>query len=150
MVRRMRRAVVVFVLLFSVAARAADPAPAGAPPGDANNKEEVIPRPARKWGWAFGAAALGTLALGGVLGGVALARADEQGGNPSAPTYYTQALLDRGNQGKALADSAYAFFALGAALAVVDVVLWIEILRKPTVRRRDATSAALPLGTVRF
>jgi hypothetical protein len=105
--------------------------------------EETIPNPSKKWGLAFAGAAAGCFVLGGILGGVALSREAEQTGNPAKPPLYTTELLERGKQADTLAGTAYGFFALGAALVVVDVVLWIETFRKPRVIRRPASEVTM-------
>jgi len=92
--------------------------------------------PPRVYGFAFGGAALGSLALGAILGVWLSARAGNQEGNASAPPLYTRDLRDEAGQGRALATSAYVFLGVGIALAVTDVVLWYEIYRKPRVIKR--------------
>jgi hypothetical protein len=111
--------------------------------------EEVVPRPSKKWPIAFGGAAVGVLIIGGALGGAALARANEQNGDAKAPPLYTQDLHDRGEQGKTMAVASYAFLGIGAALALVDAVLWYEALRKPQLKK-PATAASLGPAGVRF
>jgi hypothetical protein len=127
-------------------ARAQEPAPSPA----AAPVEETVPRPAPKWGWAFAGATVGAFVIGAGLGGAALARASEQNGNPASPAYYTQDLANRANEGKTLANTAYAFFGIGAALAVVDAIIWFEVLRKPQVKRRESAALRLTPAGVRF
>jgi hypothetical protein len=119
-------------------ATAAPAATASAAPAEAAAVEEVIPNPPRVYGFAFGGAALGSLALSAILGGVALSRSGEQNGDVSNPPVYTQNLRDSGDQGRALANTSYVFLGLGIALAVTDVVMWYEIFRKPRVVKRTA------------
>jgi hypothetical protein len=118
----------------------AEPAPAAPPLPGAISQEETIPRPHKKWGFIFGGAAVGALVLGGALGGAALSRANEQSGNPANPPLYTRDLKQRAEEGKNLAASAYVFFGVGAALAIVDAVIWFEALRKPQVRKPSSTA----------
>jgi hypothetical protein len=118
------------------AAPAAQSAPAAAVAAPSVASEEVIPNPPRVYGYAFGGAALGSLALSAILGGVALSKSSEQEGNPSNPPLYTRDLRDSADQGRALADTSYVFLGLGIALAVTDAVLWYEIFRKPRVIKR--------------
>jgi hypothetical protein len=96
---------------------------------------ETVPNPSKKWGWAFGGVAVGSFILGGALGGAALARSNEQAGNPMMPELYTDAVRRRGEQGNDLASAGYTFIGLGVVAAVVDAVIWFEVLRKPRVRR---------------
>jgi hypothetical protein len=105
--------------------------PATAPAAAALHSEEVTPNPPKKWGWAFGGVAVGSFILGGALGGAALARSNEQAGNPMMPELYTDAVRKRGEQGSELAAAGYTFIGLGVVAAVVDAVIWFEVLRKP-------------------
>lgn len=130
------------------AAPAAQPAVAAQPaataqPAAVGVSEEIIPNPPRVYGYGFGGAALGSLALGAILGGVALSKSNEQEGNPSSPTVYTRDLRDAGDQGRSLAVGSYVFLGVGIALAVTDVVLWYEIFRKPRVIRRNPDGSIL-------
>jgi hypothetical protein len=125
----------------------AAPAPVAAPA--APDEMVTIPNPPKRYALAFAGAAAGCFVLGGILGGVALSREDEQNGNPANPPLYTRDLQDRGSAGKSMATSAYVFFGLGAALAVVDVVLWIETFRKPRSVKRSLAASLTPAG-VRF
>jgi hypothetical protein len=133
--------------------------PPPAPPPAASNApkvgsdgmiEEVIPNPSKKWGLAFAGAAAGAFVIGGILGGVALSRSDEQSGNPSNPPIYTKDLQDRGREGETLAKTSYAFFAIGGILAIVDAVMWYEALRAPRVVRRPAVATTITPQGVRF
>jgi len=126
--------------------------PVGAPSGK-KEVEEIEPNPPKKYAIIFGGAAGTCLLLGGILGGVAMARASEQSGDASNPPVYTKDLQSRAGEGQSMANAAYAFFGLGAALAIVDAVLWFETLRKPKVIKRTIASSTgprfFPLG-VRF
>ncbi|MFI5288670.1 MAG: hypothetical protein ACHQ17_03435 [Polyangia bacterium] len=114
---------------------------------------QTLPKPPKVYGWAFGGAAAGCFVLAGVLGGIAVADASAQNGNVQMPPVYTSGLQKRAGQGQALADAAYAFIGVGAALAVVDAVIWFEILRKPrsagTTAGEKAAALFSPQG-VRF
>ncbi len=123
----------------------AEPAPAATAPATQvaapklapdGTVDEIIPNPPKKYAFAFGGAALGCLLIGGILGGVALQRSNEQSGNVAMPPLYTHDLQQRGTLGTNLATSSYVFFAAGAALAVTDIVLWYETFRKPRVVKR--------------
>lgn len=94
-----------------------------------------VPRVSKKWGWAFGGAAVGCLVLGSVLGGIAYSRSGEQEGNPANPMLYTPGLQQRGTEGAAMAGAGYGFIGVGVALAIVDAVIWYEALRKPQVKK---------------
>ncbi|HZS35307.1 MAG TPA: hypothetical protein VFF06_00695 [Polyangia bacterium] len=121
-----------------------------APPSGKREVEEVEPNPPKKLAFIFLGATGGCFLLGAIMGGVATARASEQSGDPTNPPLYTSDLQAHAGEGKALAIAAYTFFALGGALAIVDAVLWFEVLRKPKVIKRTvATSRFFPLG-VRF
>ena len=130
----------------------ATPAPAPAPvvvvvaPAPAPEAKVDFPRPSYKLCIAMGGAAVGALIIGGVLGGVAKSREDEQNGSVASPTLYTAELQDRGKQGSTIAIAGYVFIGIGAALAVADVVLWIERLR-PVPRKKDKQQARLDLPT---
>jgi len=120
-------------------------APAAAAPSKVNadgSVEEIIPNPPKKYALAVGGAAVGSLALAAILGGVALGRSSDQNGNTAMPPVYTPDLRDAGSQGRALANTSYVFIGVGLALAVTDVALWYETLRKPRTIRR------MPDGTV--
>jgi hypothetical protein len=106
--------------------------------------EEVIPNPPRVYGYAFGGAALGTLAIGAIMGGVAWSKSNAQEGDASNPQLYTKDFQDDAATGKNLASASYAFLAVGAALAVTDIVLWFEIFRKPRVLRRTPEGIVVP------
>jgi hypothetical protein len=122
-------------------ARADGSAPATNSPPDT----QTLPKPPKVYGWAFGGAAAGCFVLAGVLGGIAVADANAQNGNVQMPPVYTSGLQKRAGQGQALADSAYAFIGVGAALAVVDAVIWFEILRKPHAAGTTAVEKAAAL-----
>jgi hypothetical protein len=128
---------------------AAAPAPAAAAPAASTpgavtkvnadgSIDEVIPNPPKVYALAVGGAAVGSLALSAILGGVALSRSSEQEGNTSSPPLYTRDLRDSGDQGRAMATTSYVFLGVGVALAITDVVLWYETYRKPRVIRRTA------------
>jgi hypothetical protein len=123
-------------------AAAAPAAPAAPAPAASSNTlatdEEVIANPPKVYALGFGGAALGALAIGTILGGIALSRSHEQEGNTSMPPLYTHDLNNRASQGSSLATSSYVFFAAGAALAVTDIVLWYETYRKPRVMKRTS------------
>jgi hypothetical protein len=124
---------------------AAAPAPVAAAPAKANTDgtvEEIIPNPPKKYALAVGGAAVGSLALAAILGGVALGKSSEQEGNTGMPPVYTPDLRDSGSQGRALANTSYVFIGVGLALAITDVALWYETLRKPRTIRRT------PDGTI--
>jgi hypothetical protein len=123
----------------------AAPAPVAAAPSRVNadgTVEEIIPNPPKKYALAVGGAAVGSLALAAILGGVALGKSSDQNGNTAMPPVYTPDLRDAGSQGRALANTSYVFIGIGLALAVTDVALWYETLRKPRTIRRT------PDGTV--
>ena len=126
----------------------ADPGLQVATSTPASTTEETIPNPSKKWGWAFGGVAVGTLAIGIGLGGAAAARGAEQEGNAANPVVYTEALKKRGTEGATMADAGYAFIGIGLVTAVIDAVIWYECLRKPRTRTRVAQRLA-PSG-VRF
>ena len=129
-----------------VAAPAAAPAPAPSTPA-MDPGDEVIPNPPKIWALSFGGAAVGCLLIGGILGGVALSRAGEQEGNVHSPSFYNQALKDNADQGGTLATTSYVVFALGAALAITDVVLWFETYRTPRrIHRSMAATTFSPAG----
>jgi hypothetical protein len=121
------RSLLPLVVLLPVvipAARAETP-----PPAVPAVTEEAGPPPSKKLVLGLGLGAVGVLAVGGALGGVALALASEQQGNPASPSVYTQDLSDRARVGNNLAIGAYTAFGVGAALAIVDVVVLIEMAR---------------------
>jgi uncharacterized membrane protein len=101
--------------------------------------EEVVPNPPKSRAIIIGSVAGGCFLLGAVLGGVAFARAQEQSGDATNPQLYTAELAAKAGEGKALAISAYVFFAVGGALAIADAILWVETLRKPRTIKRTAT-----------
>ena len=126
-----------------VVAPAPAPAPVVAAPAAATaTGGEILPNPPKIYGWAFGGAALGSWLIGGILTGVASARSSEQEGNVNNPPLYTKGLQDRAAEGKTLATTGYVFIGLGAALTVVDAVLWFEILRKPRTTQKSAARDA--------
>ena len=117
------------------------PAPAVAPA--APSDEEALPNPSKMWGWAFGAAALGSWVVAAGTGGAALVKSSAQEGSVSSPKVYTQHDKSDGDTGQTLATVAYVFIGIGAALTVVDAVIWYECLRKPrTIKRNTAPAAA--------
>jgi hypothetical protein len=126
----------------------AQPAPEAAVAPTAGDKDVTVTRPSKKWGWAFGGAAVGCLLVGSILGGVAYGRSGEQEGNPASPMPYTEGLQQRGSEGQAIAGAGYAFLGVGAALAIVDAVIWYEILRKPQVKK--VAAARFSAAGVRF
>jgi len=93
--------------------------------------EQAGPPPSKKLALGLGLGAIGVFAVGGALGGTALSLAGEQEGNPANPPVYTQALSDHARLGNNLAIGAYACYGAGAALALVDVVMLIELARHP-------------------
>jgi hypothetical protein len=121
-----------------------------AAPTAASTDEEIIPNPPKSRAIIIGGVAAGFLLLGGILGGVAKSRADEQTGNAANPQLYTPDLQSRAGEGNTLATTGYIFLAVGGALAIVDAVLWVETLRKPrTVPRSKMANIFTPAG-VRF
>jgi hypothetical protein len=86
----------------------------------------------------LGAGAAAALMTGIILGAIAKTRADEQNGDASKPPLYTPDLQSRGQQGDRMATAAYVLFGVGGALAVADIVLWVERLRP----RKHAAPAA--------
>jgi hypothetical protein len=106
------------------------PAPAStsdaAPTRVAQPAGDDLPRPSRKLAIGLAGGAAAAFVTGIVLCAVAKSRSDEQNGSTSAPPLYTPSLRDRGKQGEAMADSGYLFLALGSALAIADIVLWVE------------------------
>jgi hypothetical protein len=130
-------------------APAPQPVPAAALPATRSD-EEVQPNPSKKYGFAFLGAAGGAFVLAIATGAAALAKSAEQEGNTGSPAIYTQDLKDSAAAGKSLADASYAFTIVGAVLAVVDGVIWFEVLRKPKVVKKSTASIELtPMG-VRF
>jgi hypothetical protein len=126
------------------------PAPAVvAPASSSSSTTEVVKNPPKVWAWAFGGAAIGSIILGGALGGAALARSNEQEGNPANPPLYTKQLQKNANEGEALATAGYVFIGVGAALAVVDAVIWYECYRKPRKNVKSAAAQVFATG-VRF
>lgn len=93
--------------------------------------EQAGPPPSKKLALGLGAGAVALFAVGGGLGGTALAVSSEQEGNPANPPVYTQQLSDRARLGGNLAIGAYACYGAGAALVLVDVVMLIEMARHP-------------------
>lgn len=141
------RSLIALVLIAALAAPAwADDA---APSGAAAPVQQNVAPPPKVYGWAFGGAAAGCLVLGAVLGGVALADSNAQNGNAANPPVYTHSLQKQGSQGAALATSAYVFFGVGAALAVIDGVIWFETLRHRHGALEKVAAALSPEG-VRF
>jgi hypothetical protein len=103
--------------------------PARAEPTPPAVTEQAGPPPSKKLTLGLGLGAIGVFAVGGALGGTALSLSGEQQGNPMSPPVYTQALSDRARLGNNLAIGAYACYGAGAALALVDVVMLIELAR---------------------
>jgi hypothetical protein len=114
--------------------------PLAAAPAHAENApavtEEAGPPPAKKLALGLGLGALGVFAVGGALGGTALSLQGEQQGNAANPPVYTQTLSDHARLGNNLAIGAYACYGAGAALALVDVVVLIEMARHPHGKRQ--------------
>jgi|GEM_PF-4597932 len=133
------------LVLSSVAARADEKA------AGKKDNEEVMPNPSKKWGYGFLGAAIPLLVVGIGVGAAAAARASEQNGDPSNPQLYTRDLAARGKEGETLAITAYCFLGLGAALALVDAIIWFEVLRKPRTVKKTAALTITPMGLgVRF
>jgi hypothetical protein len=137
------------------------PAPATTPsatPISATAAErEDIPRPSFKLAVGLGAGAAAALVTGIILGAVAKTRSDEQNGDVGSPPLYTPDLQSRGNQGDRMATAAYVLFGVGGALAIADIVLWVERLRPrkhaapQATQATRATIAPMPTGlSVRF
>jgi hypothetical protein len=144
----------------AAAAHAPEPAPAAAPapppaaapatvvpaeptPASAPSDEEVLPNPSKTWGWIFGGAALASWLVAAGTGGAALGKSSAQEGSVANPKVYTQNDKNDGNTGNTLATVAYVFMGVGAALTIVDAVIWYECLRKPrTIKRNTAPAAA--------
>jgi hypothetical protein len=135
---------------------AAAPAPAPAPapvvaaPAPAVGEDEALPNPSKLWGWGFGAgaAAAWLVALG--TGVAAMGKSNAQEGSVTSPKVYTSSDRDAGNLGQTLATTAYVFMGVGAALTIIDAVIWYECLRKPrTIKRTAAKLEWTPAG-VRF
>ena len=140
-------------LLSATLVRADEPAK------KADEKTETVANPPKKYGWALLGAAVPCLVIGIGLGGAALGRAGEQNGDPTMPAIYTTDLHDRGREGQAMATAGYVFIGFGVLFAILDVVMWFEILRKPremattkTARRGDKPQLRAAAGglEVRF
>lgn len=101
------------------------------PPGPVSERKDDVPRPSYKLCIGLGVGAVAALVTGGALGGVAKSREAEQNGDSSSPPLYTPELVDRGKQAETIAIVGYTFLGIGGALAIADVVLWVERLRKP-------------------
>ncbi len=131
------------IALSSVAAQADE--------GAKKDTEEVLPNPSKKWGWGFLGAAVPLLVVGIGVGAAATARAGEQNGSAANPPLYTKDLAAHGREGETLAITAYCFLGLGAALAIVDAIIWYEVLRKPRKVKKSASMSVSPAGfMVRF
>ena len=131
------------IVLSSVAARADE--------GAKKDSEEVLANPSKKWGYGFLGAAVPLLVVGIGVGAAATARAGEQTGSVTNPPLYTKDLADRGREGQTLALTAYCFLGIGAALALVDAIIWFEVLRKPRKVKKSASLSISPSGFgVRF
>ena len=91
--------------------------------------EEAGPPPSKKLAIGLGVGAVAAFAVGGGLGGTALSLQGEQQGSVASPPVYTQMLSDHARTGNNLAIGAYACYGAGAALALVDVVVLIEMAR---------------------
>ena len=121
-----------------------EPAPVAQPavvvqPAAPERKDDV-PRPSYKLCIGLGAGAIAALVTGGVLGGIAHSREADQNGNVNSPSLYSQALIDQGKQAESIAIAGYVFLGIGGALAIADVVLWVERLRKPPKKKVEAAA----------
>jgi len=86
-------------------------------------------RPSLGLAIGLGAGAVAVLGAGIGLGAVAKSRENAENGNVGNPPVYTKSLQDSGNQATNMSYAAYALFAVGGALAIADVVIWIEYAR---------------------
>ncbi len=110
-------------------------------PATTERKEErkdEVPRPSYKLCIGLGAGAIAALVTGGVLGGIAHSRESDQNGNVDSPSLYSQALINQGKQAESIAIAGYVFLGIGGAIAIADVVLWVERLRKPPQKKVQA------------
>jgi hypothetical protein len=123
---------------------ATPPSPATATSPAANDKEDA-PRPTKALTFGFLGGAAACLLTGIIVGSVAKARSNEQNGDASNPPLYTPALQDRGKTGDQMAKGAYAMFAIGGALAVADLVLFIERYR-PHRKKAQASAVSVKPG----
>jgi hypothetical protein len=121
--------------------------PAARAPAD--EEQEILPNPPKRYPLAVLGVAAGCYLMAGILGGVALDRANEQEGNVKSPPVYTPTLRDHATEGKNLATAAYVFLGVGAAVTIADAVLWVEALRKPRTWRRKVATVLSPEG-IRF
>jgi hypothetical protein len=117
------------------------PAPAAvvAPAPATPDRKDDMPRPSFKLCIGIGAGALASLITGAALGGVAKSRESEQNGDVSAPPLYTQDVINRGKQAESIAIAGYTFLGIGGALAIADLVLWIERARKAPAKKPQAS-----------
>ena len=122
----------------------AAPAPAAASK-PADGKDDV-PRPSWKLAVGLGAGGAACLLTGIVLGALAKARSNEQEGSVSSPSLYTPDLSARGHEGDRFATVAYIMFGIGGALAIADIVLWVERLRPHKKADAQARSDGAKLG----
>ncbi len=120
------------------------PAPAAVAETTASSKSDDVPRPSWKLCLGLGVGGAAALLAGAVLGGLAKARSNEQEGSVDSPPLYDEHLASRGRQGDRMATSAYVLLSIGGALAISDIVLWVERLRKPPKKKADAAHAFAP------
>ena len=130
--------VATLTLLSPLSSYAEDAAPA-----NVAAQAEDVPRPSFKLAVGIGAGAAAALAVGITLGALAKQRENEQNGSVSNPPVYTPNLNSRGKTGETFANVGYAFIGIGCALAIADVVLWIERLR-PHKRQTASLLPAVP------
>lgn len=102
-----------------------------------------VARPSFKLAVGIGAGAVASLVTGITLGALAKQREREQSGSVANPPVYTPNLNSRGKTGETYANVGYAFIGIGCALAIADVVLWVERLR-PHKRQKSALLSPVP------
>lgn len=102
-----------------------------------------VARPSFKLAVGIGAGAVASLVTGITLGALAKHRESEQSGSVANPPVYTPNLNSRGKTGETYANVGYAFIGIGCALAIADVVLWVERLR-PYKRQKSSLLSPVP------
>jgi hypothetical protein len=127
----------------------ATPTPTATPtaiatPTAAVETKDEFPRPGKALTFGLAGGAAACLLTGIIVGAIAKSRSNEQDGDPANPPLYTPALQDRGKTGESMATGAYVMLGIGGALAVADVVLFIERYRSH--RRKPQPSAAVKPG----
>jgi len=121
-------------------------APAPAAATKPTEGKDDVPRPSWKLAVGLGAGGAACLITGIVLGALAKARSNEQEGSVSSPSLYTRELSTRGHEGDRFATVAYVMFGIGGALAIADIVLWIERLRPRKKADAQARTDGAHLG----